>query len=259
MKKKVFSLMMMLLLAFMGIARADELTVNDGTVTNGYVPVYGFYADAYLKCEYVVPADALADMIGGDISGMTYYISSPALDSWGAANFQVFMKEVDFTTISAFQGLDGATMVYEGPLDGTQSTMGITFSTPYQYNGGNLLIGIYNIEKGTYKSISWSGETVDGASYQGYSYTSLEAVSGYQRNFLPKTTFTYNGGGGAGAGDQLHVKYMAGEEEVIDALNMGVRPAGAWMEPFNFTRATACSLSKVRNCLSKWSATMTWT
>jgi hypothetical protein len=29
---------------------AGELTVHDGTATNGNVPVYGFYADAYLKC-----------------------------------------------------------------------------------------------------------------------------------------------------------------------------------------------------------------
>ena len=175
MKKKVFSLMMTLLLAVTGIVRADELTVNEGTSTNSYVPVYGFYADAYLKCEYVVPGDALVNMTGADISQMTYYAASPAAASWGDANFQVFMKEVDFTTISAFQGMDGATMVYEGSLDGTQSTMEITFSAPYHYNGGNLLIGIYNTVKGSYKSISWEGETVDGASYQGYSYSSLEA------------------------------------------------------------------------------------
>jgi hypothetical protein len=154
MKKKVFSLMMMLLLAVAGFVRADELTVNDGTATSGYVPVYGFYADAYLKCEYVVPGGSLVDMIGADINQMTYYAASPATDSWGAANFQVFMKEVDFTTISAFQGMDGATMVYEGSLDGTQSTMEIAFSTPYHYNGGNLFIGIYNTEKGSYKSIT---------------------------------------------------------------------------------------------------------
>ena len=42
MKKKVFSLMMMLLLAVTGFVRADELTVHEGTTTNSYVPVYGF-------------------------------------------------------------------------------------------------------------------------------------------------------------------------------------------------------------------------
>ena len=41
MKKKVFSLMMMLVLDFMGVAQANELTVHDVTITNVYVPMYG--------------------------------------------------------------------------------------------------------------------------------------------------------------------------------------------------------------------------
>ena len=63
MKRILFSLMA-LVLAFAGVVRADELTVHDGTATNGYVPVYGFYADAYLKAEYVIPAADLARSMG---------------------------------------------------------------------------------------------------------------------------------------------------------------------------------------------------
>ena len=37
-----------------GAVVSGELTVHDGTDTNGYVPVYGFYADAYLKAEFVI-------------------------------------------------------------------------------------------------------------------------------------------------------------------------------------------------------------
>ena len=236
MKKKVFSLMMMLLLAFTGFVRADELTVHDGTGTNGYVPVYGFYADAYLKCEMVYPASELSVMNGGQISSMAFGISSPAAEAW-TGTFQVFVKEVSNATISDFAGTSGATVVYTGTLDGTGSTMTVNFSSPYTYNGGNLLVGFYLTSTGNYKSISWAGETVSGASVQGYSYSSLGDISATQRNFLPKTTFTYSAGGGGGAGfeDQLHVKYMDGEEEVIDSLNLGVRPAGCWMEPFQFT------------------------
>ena len=169
----------------------NELTVYDGTVTNGYVPVYGFYCDAYLKCEYIMPATELSQMAGGTINAMTYYLSTPASDSWGAANFQVFMKEVDFTSIDTYQGMDGATIVYEGPLDGTQAEMNIIFNIPYHYSGGDLLVGVYNTEKGSYKSASFYGEAVSGASVQGYSYSSLDAVTCNQRDFLPKTTFYY--------------------------------------------------------------------
>ena len=237
MKKKVFSLMMMLLLAFTGFVRADELTVHDGTATNAYVPVYGFYADAYLKCEMVYPASELSAMNGGQISSMAFGINSPAAEAW-TGTFEVFVKEVSDATISDFTGNTGATTVYTGTLDGTGSTMTVNFTAPYTYNGGNLLVGFYLTTTGNYKSITWAGETVNGASVQGYNYSSLSSVTATQRDFLPKTTFTYTGGSGGGGGsmeDQLHVKYMEGEEEIIDSLNLGVRPAGAWMEPFTFT------------------------
>ena len=239
MKKKVFSLMMMLLLAFTGFVRADELTVHDGTATNSYVPVYGFYADAYLKCEMVYPASELSDMNGGEISAIKFYTSSPAEAAW-TGTFQVFVKEVSEAAINAFAG--PGTVVYEGTLDGTAAEMEITFNTPYQYNGGNLLVGVYLTTKGNYKSASWTGETVSGASFQGYSYSSLSEINGAQRDFLPKTTFAYTAGEGGDEPDEptfednLHVKYVNAEgEEVIDTLDLGVRPAGAWMEPFTFT------------------------
>ncbi len=170
---------------------SNELTVYDDIATNNYVPVNGLWCDAYLKCEYVMPATDLTEMSGSNINAMTYYLSTPASDSWGAAHFLVFLKEVDFTSIDAYQGMNGATLVYEGPLDGTQPEMNIFFSTPYHYNGGNLLIGVYNIEKGSYKSVSFYGKEVNGASVQGFSSNSLEAVSCNQRNFLPKTSFYY--------------------------------------------------------------------
>ena len=237
MKKKVFSLMMMLLLAVTGFVRADELTVHDGTATNSYVPVYGFYADAYLKCEMVYPASELGAMNGGEISGLTFGISSPATEAW-TGTFQVFVKEVSSATIDAFTGTTGATVVYTGTLDGTGSTMTVNFSTPYTYNGGNLLVGFYLTSTGNYKSVTWVGETVTGASVQGYSYSDLGSISATQRDFLPKTTFTYSGGSGGGGGvvDNLHIKYVdADGNEVVDQLDLGVRPINAWMEPFEFT------------------------
>ena len=168
----------------------ETLTVYDGTASNDYVPVYGYYADAYLKAEFVMPAAELATMTGGDIVNMKFYALYPASEAW-TSTFSVFMKEVDNTAIDAFSGTDGATVVYEGLLNGTGSEMIIHFSTPYHYNGGNLLVGVYNMTKGNYKPVTWIGVTVAGASVQGYSYSSLEGVSPTQRNFIPKTTFGY--------------------------------------------------------------------
>jgi hypothetical protein len=195
---------------------SGELTVYDGSATNGYVPVYGFYADAYLKCEMVYPSSELAAMAGKDISKIKYYASTPASVEW-TSTFQVFLTEVSDTNINEFVGL--GTVVYEGLLNGTGDEMEITFSTPYHYNGGNLLVGVYNITTGNYKSVSWYGENVTGASVQGYSYSGLDAISPTQRDFLPKTTFNYL----TGATNNLVA--------TPDPIDLGYRPNGAWMRP----------------------------
>ena len=166
----------------------ETLTVHDGTVTNGYVPVYGYYTDAYLKAEFVIPADELAGMTDNIIRSMKFYAIQDNV-SWGNANFQVFLTEVADATISAFAG--PGTVVYQGALSIVGGEMTVNFTTPYLYNGGNLLVGIYNTVKGSYVTSTWYGETVNNASVQGYDYNSLESVQPTQRNFIPKTSFTY--------------------------------------------------------------------
>ena len=169
-----------------------SVTANDGGATNDYVPVYGYYTDAYLKAEFVTPASSLSEIPNnGLITGMTFYASNPPADSWGSASFKVFLKEVNSTTLSSFTGYDDATVVYEGALHVVGDKMKINFTTPYEYHGGNLLVGVYNMVEGTFKSCSWQGVAATGASIQGYSYNSLDGITATQRNFLPKTTFSY--------------------------------------------------------------------
>ena len=134
-------------------------------------------------------------MDGGTISKMTFYMQTPADKVW-PGNFQVFLKEVNSTTISNFSGTSGATTVYEGTLDATGSELTITFNQGnYTYNGGNLLVGVYHIETGSgYGFTYFYGETVTGASVQGNSSSSLASVTASQRDFIPKTTFTYTTG-----------------------------------------------------------------
>ena len=88
--KKVFLFLAMLLFAVTGTMKAQSLTVHDGTATNGYVPGYGFYADAYNKCEMVYPATELGEMAGGMINGMTFYATQSSV-SCGSAQFQFFV------------------------------------------------------------------------------------------------------------------------------------------------------------------------
>lgn len=217
---KAFTMLFAVLLSLVtsGAAAQETLTVyEDGTATSAYVPVYGFYGDAYNKCEFIIPSDELGSMINGTISQMTFYLSSPAAESWGDAQFQVFLKEVSETTLADFTGAEGATIVYEGALDGTGETMTIDFTSSYTYGGNNLLVGVYQTVKGSYKSASFYGVEAADASITGYNYNSLDGIAATARNFIPKTTFAYTGGSFDGVlkPTGLKVSYEGGTEATI--------------------------------------------
>ena len=216
--KKAFLFLTMLLFAFMGTMRADEVTVCDGTATNEYVPVYGLYADTQgCQSEFVIPASEIGILPGGQISKLTFYLSTPATAAW-TATFQVYMTEIEGTTLSAFVGPSGCTQVYQGALNGTGSTMEVVFDNDYTYNGGNLLIGTFVSTAGNYKSAKFYGVTTAGASIQRNSSTG----SPNQRNFLPKTTIEFV------QGDLPATTIVPSENPV----QLGVRPIGAWMKPY---------------------------
>ena len=175
-----------------------DLTVYNGTGTNQYIPMYGYYFDAYTKSECIIPANQLTEMTGGTISAITFYPSTVATTSstWSSTSQTVFLKEVESTTLGgSYSGTTGATTVKQALLDmptaGTAYT--ITFDTPYDYNGGNLLIGIYNTAKGSYNKVEWYGTSnlTSGVSAYGNNSSSLNSVGYNAQAFLPKTTFTY--------------------------------------------------------------------
>ena len=169
-------------------------TVADGTNTNSYVPVYGFYADAYQRIQTVYPAASIATLAGSDITGLTYYLSSPASEAW-TGTFTVKMMEVTDATLSAFNtATDNEPVLYTGTLDATGTTMTITLSQPYTYAGGNLLIEVNETVTGNYKSSSFYGVSATGASQQGYDYDSWTGITGSAQNFIPKTTFSFEPG-----------------------------------------------------------------
>ena len=189
MNKKLLICFVMWVMGLTAFAQAT-FTVYDSNEQSSYVPVYGFYADAYNKCEMIMPAPDLADMNGEIISKMTWYLPGPASEAW-TGNFKIYLKEVSETSLGTdFLGVDGATLVYDGTLDGTGSTLTVEFSNQYSYQGGNLLIAVYQDVPGNYKSASFLGQAVDAASITDYDYSSLDNITeGTARNFLPKTTF----------------------------------------------------------------------
>ncbi len=202
MNKKLLSLLLLVVAAFTTAFAQQELTVYDGTGSNGYVPTYMGYWDDFTRSQYVIPAADLAEMNGATISALTFYTTTQNVPYTSVSTADVYLMEVGYTAISAFEPKANATIVYQGTVSvvtneaGDGGEMTIEFATPYVYSGGNLLIGMENTTDAGYKFMYFYGQTVDGASVAGYNSNSLDAVTATQRNFIPKTTFTYVASGG---------------------------------------------------------------
>ncbi len=163
------------------------LTVNDGTNSNSYVPIYGLWVDDITKSQFIIPANLLSGILYGNINKLTFY-SSDANKNWGSASFEVYLSETNETSINSLADYSTMTQVYAGSLSISNNVMEVTFNTPYLYTGGNLMVGFLQTVSGSYSSCSWYGVNVTGASMGGYG-TSIS-----QRNFLPKTTISFTPG-----------------------------------------------------------------
>lgn len=160
------------------------ITVNDGTTTNGYVPVYGTWVDNITKSQFIIPANDLTAILFGTINKLTFYANNASVD-WGAAQFDVYLTETNETTLSSLADYSTMTQVYAGSLSISDNKMEVNFTTPYTYMGGNLMIGFLQTVSGSYVSCNWLGITATGASMGGYGSTII------QRDFLPKTSINY--------------------------------------------------------------------
>ena len=173
-----------------GLWAQETLTVYDGTITNGYVPMFNNYFDDFTRSQYVIPAEDLGDMAGGTIHAITYYTTLTSSYTT-ASSVDVYLKQVSYTSISSFEDKSTATIVYQGTLSYADGQVTITFPTPYSYTGGNLLVGCENTTDAGYKSISFYGQTVSGADVSGNHSSDLASVTASQKDFIPKTTFIY--------------------------------------------------------------------
>ena len=185
-KSLLFTLLLALFMPWAAQAQ-EELTVNDGTVTNGKIPVNGLYTDTQgTTSEFIIPADSLEVMEGGTISKVTFYISEIP-GTWGSPVIQLYLGEVEGTTLSSLYGPSNFTVVKTMVWSNQQSTIEVEFDVPYTYEGGNLLIGTYVQTSSSYKTTNFYGVTGE----TGCSRYNNGSGTGTSQNFLPKTTFVY--------------------------------------------------------------------
>lgn len=195
--KKIFALLAAALFCAYGFAD-QAVTVNPaGNATQGHFPVYGDNADSKgHKVQAIYLANQLKGISEGkEIKALTFY-SSKQTQSWGKAEFRVSLAKTDY---SYFQNASGAyatasdgsslTKVFEGPLSVADGELTVNFTTPYAYEGGNLLIQVEITTAGSYAaSAFYSATNTD--------YLIKYASSGSSREAKqPKVTFVIADGG----------------------------------------------------------------
>ncbi len=211
--KKFLTILLLLATMFPFAAKADQLTVNDGTTTNRYIPIYGYYADmtSYAEVQFIIPKEGLTSMTNTVISGLTFYANYN--QNFGNAKWNVYIEETSYTTLSSAISHAGSTPAYSGNMAIASNRLVITFDNQYSYGGENLLISFTKTQSGTCSSSS---------SNSFYGVTASNGASGYVQSgstfykqaFLPKVTFDY---------------YVPSLE--VSLTDLGTRPNGAWMEP----------------------------
>jgi len=186
---KRFLLSLALLAATSFSLFADELTVNDGTTTNSYLPIYGLYLDTQgSHSQFIQPAADLADAEGGTITKLTFY--SSATKTYGGTQ-QFRLTEVAESDLSGgFASTSESNVVYAGGLTIGDGVMEIELSTPYTYNGGNLLVEWYCAAYTTYSSCQFFGVSATNAGR----YATSATAAGSTQNFRPKMTLEYTVG-----------------------------------------------------------------
>ena len=174
-------------------AGQQTITIGDESTYTDYLPVYGNWYDANQQNQMIYTADQLGWEAGTVVKAITFYPKGNLGISGG--NIKVSLG----TTTSTWSVSGSYYVTVDGPIEANNlievaelvpepTTTGewtITFTTPYTYNGDNLVVE-FNTVAGTYKSNSFYATTQD--DYAGYySYNSTKSVT----KDLPKATFTF--------------------------------------------------------------------
>ena len=194
---KAFTLLFVMLFNLTGARAIVTHTVyQNGTVTNTIVPVDGSEAGSYYgRSQFIIPKDQLAIMAGGKITNMYFHSTQDVVNWYGNNVFDVYVKEVDASTLDSYESWNSLTRVFSGKIAINGHQLIIDFDAPFPYTGTkNLLIGFRQTSLGRDGASTFYGATVNGASVGGYTSNSNNNGTATQRNFIPRTTFVYTPG-----------------------------------------------------------------
>ncbi len=168
-----------------------EITVNDGTSTSNYIPLYSFYWDEGTRAQTIYNKADLAELAGKEITSVTYYptanidlaLNGEATLSMGNTELNYFYGNEEFLPVTACG-------TWTPQTDGSFT---ITFDTPYLYTGEENLVVDFNVTTpgSSYASGSFYGVTYSTSDSEKTFSMYQNSTYPYTSSFVPKTTFGY--------------------------------------------------------------------
>jgi hypothetical protein len=187
------------LLCIFGALFADEVTIGDGLVPQR-VPIDMYWGNSLYECVYYQHE---LGILNGTITQISFY--NAFITNLPNIQTQIWLGTTGMPNLSsAWVPAGNLTLVYDGPVDYPTgiNTIPITLTTPFQYNGGTLVMMVYR------PLTMWNFNSQDqffaqfgemGRSRKLYSDTTVfdpyTPPTGYSSvgTPFPKTTFTYTG------------------------------------------------------------------
>ena len=189
MKKLLRTLMLAVLFLPFALQAQNSWTVADDTTIHAKVPLdfYNCDGSGVRNAQMLYPASLLTDMNGSTIGSITFYHQSTYTKTLTASTWYILMGTTTEADLSEGFSTVALDTVYSGDLVVTNGVFSFELTTPYTYNGGNLIVEIYT----TGATGNWFGSSNQGCYGMdgiGSTYSSMSNPN--YTAFLPKTTFT---------------------------------------------------------------------
>ena len=132
-----------------------DVTIGNGTSTSSYFPSYSFYNYSYTQQLF------LASEMSGAKRINTMFIDYAASES-KTRTYDIYLMHTTQTSISNWISITNAVKVYTGTIEWQTGLNELEFNVPFEYNGTDNLLVIFDDNTGSYLS---------GASFRGHTTT----------------------------------------------------------------------------------------
>ena len=170
--------------------RAGEQGVGNGGSTNSYVPVWGNYYERTQHNQMIYPESSLKYLKGKKLTSMTFFTDGGVKFSGGSVKVSLGTTTTTvFSSSNAITNVNLTQVASVVPSATSTSEWTITFSTPFQYDGNNLLVDIVTTA-GSDQATAFYGDSQSGYTAF-YSRSGILGGSSGRQQFLPKVRFTH--------------------------------------------------------------------